>query len=897
MNASERPPRLTDITPRGQSQAPLTHSQESMWFLQQLDPGNNAYNSNLLLKFTGGIDRQALEQALNLVIARHEPLRTLYPNEGGSPVQVVHSADYYNLICEDLSALAANENNSRWRSPSLSWLTNPTTCKPVRCFRSALFHLNSDEDVFFFGTHHIGSDAWSREIFQKDLLQAYAAYRSGKEINLPPLPVQYTDYALWQREWMQGETLSRYVDHWKQLLPGELPTLELPIDHSRPALQTFRGARHSIPFSPELSAQIKAFCRQERITQFHFYLAAFAILLMRYSGQEDLVVGCPFANRPVSAIEDMVGLFINAMPIRLDLSANPKVRELLDQVRRVMLDAFTWQALPFEALVSELSPERDLSRTPIFQVSINMRNILKQTIEPIEGLKVEQMAREAEPTPLDLSLEFEEVSGEMSAFLQYNADLFEGTTISRMAGHYLNLVNELMRDPEAHISNLEMLSPSEWNQLTLDSNQTDAGFPQECMHKLVKRQAHRNPDKIAVMFNENSLTYQELDQQANQLANYLLQKGLKPGSFVGIYLPRSEKSIVAILAILKTGCAFLPVDFSIPSERRAAILDDSTPALVLTDSHSAARLSPKFNRTCLDTESEEIKQCEIHEPDIHTSLDTIMYLTYTSGSTGRPKGVLNEHRGPVNYLAYMVRTFGISKSDRMLQHTSLSFDASIFEIFVTLISGGTLVMLDDNHMSNPASIVHTLVEQNITIIKVVPTLLRAICESAMLIGAKKNYLRMLLAVGEPLLKKDLELVHQAFGEAIQIINQYGPTECSGIYTNYVVPKPYILEGLPSVPIGRPMSNCRTYLLDRFLHPVPIGVQGELYLGGIGVGRGYLNQSGLTAESFLPDPFLDGGRMYKTGDLVRQLPDGNYCFIGRADGQVKDQGLPCGIERD
>ncbi len=860
-----------------------------MWFLQQLDPANNSYNSNLLLRLKGGIDPLVLEQALQATLLRHQPLRTLYPNVDGEPVQMVRTKSKYSLPIKDLSGLPEPEKLLMLEKEISRLADEPFDLQTGPLTRSALFHLSNGEDVLFFGTHHVGSDAWSREVFQHDLLQAHADLQKGGEVSLFPLPVQYTDYALWQREWMQGETLSTYLNHWKDVLKGDLPTLELPTDRPRPLVQTFRGRRHTIPLPAELVTRIKVFCRQERVTSFHFYLAAFSILLMRYSGQEDVIIGCPFANRHAPELENMVGLFINAMPIRIDLSTNPSVRDLLVQVRQVMIDAFTWQALPFETLISELSPERDLSRTPIYQVSINMRNILRQIPVNIEGLQVEQMAREEVPAPLDLSLEFEDAGGQQTAFLQYNTDLFDADTIARMAAHYLNLVTEMITNPDATLSSLKMLSAAEWQQLVVDWNQTDAEFPQECMHNLVSSQAAQTPEKTAVVFNRQKLTYRELDMQANQLANHLLKSGLQPGSFVSTFLPRSERNIICLLAILKTGCAFVPLDYTMPGERLVAILNDASPALVLTDATSVSRLPPDTKSLLIDEETSTIDQCSGFPPAIRTDPGDNMYVMYTSGSTGSPKGVLSHHRGSVNYLSYMVHNFGFSPADRLLQHTSLSFDASVFEIFVTLISGGTLVMLDDNHMSNPASIVYNLLEKKVTVLKVVPTMLRAVCESAMLIGQEKYALRLLLVVGEPLLLKDLQLAHQVFGDELVIINQYGPTECSGIYTNFVVPNPFLQENLPSIPIGRPMSNNKTYLLDHHLNPVPVGVLGELYLGGVGVGPGYLNQPYLTAQAFLPDPFLPGSRMYKTGDIVRQLPDGNYVFTGRADNQVKIRG--------
>ena len=887
MNAT--PPRPPRIVPRGNTRAPLTLAQESMWFLQQLDPQSNAYNSNNLLKFTGDIEPTALETALNFIIVRHEPLRTIYPNENGSPVQVVQPVEHFSLPVEDLSITPAAHKDQALREAIARIADAPYDLQNGPIVRAALFHLAPDEDVFFVGTHHIGSDGWTRRILLNELLEAYTCCVEGRELELTPLAIQYTDYAAWQREWMSAETLTTFLTHWKELLPQDLHELELPTDRPRPSRQSYRGARLDLDLSGELLARIKEFCRVERITPFHFHLSVFAILLMRYTGQEDLLIGCPFANRSVREVEALVGLFINTLPLHLSLANDPSIRALLDQARRVSLEAFTWQALPFEALVAELSPQRDLGRTPLYQVSINMRNLPGRLPDSIGDTKVSLLTRETLPTPLDLSLEFEEAAGQLTAYLQYNADLFDDSTIRRMSGHYLNLAGELLDHPDARISSLTMLSAHEWTAAVTAPGDNVAEFPQTCLHTLVAQQAARTPHRTAAQFNGRELTYRQLDQQSNRLANYLLKKGLQPGSIVALFLPRSEKCIVAELAILKAGCAFMPLEITLPAERLSTILSDAHPAVILASAGSAVRIPESYRPQCMDIDGLEIDTCNPRPPDIECSLEACCYLMYTSGSTGRPKGVLNVHRGVVNYLTYMVRTFQFTNQDRLLQHTALSYDASVFEIFSMLLGGGTVVMLDEDRMSNPDRIVHALREQHITLLKAVPTLLRAICSSAQLIGVNDFHLRYLISVGEVLLNNDIKLFQKSLGTNFRIVNQYGPTECSGIYTNYVVPDNGVNNELSSVPIGKPMSNNNIYVLDEHLHPVPQGIPGECYLAGIGVGPGYLNQPELTRASFLPDPFHPGGRMYRTGDIVRRLADGNLVFIGRKDNQVKLRG--------
>ncbi len=869
-------------------EANLSFSQESLWFLQQLDPENIAYNSNYLIKFTGGIDPVSLERALNELVLRHAALRTVYPNQGGRPVQVIQPFESFSLPLVDYSGLPEDEQLQTIRSYVSKHGNQPYNLLYGPLVRFALLHRDPNEDYLFFGTHHIGFDAWSRLVFFSELMQLYDSFRSGKEPSLPELPIQYIDYALWQRQWLSGETLEAYLEHWKNILSGDLPILELPTNRPRPALQSFRGARYHFRLPQALSYQIKEFCQRERMTPFQLLLATYALLLMRYTGQEDIIMGCPFANRSRPELDGLVGLFVNTLPIRVNLQGNPIAREFLDQSRAVMLDAFTWQAAPFEALVSEISPQRDLSRTPVFQVVINLRNVPKRATS-IEGLEMENTLRDNAPSQFDLALEFDvREDGALDASLQYNVDLYDENTIVHMVAHYQNLLGELLIKTDRPIAELEMLTPSELKRIVIDWNDTGKYFPQVCIQDLFAEQAEKNPEALAVVCNGTSLTYRDLEKKANQLAYYLRQGGMEAEARVGIYLPRSEKIVVSLLAILKAGGAYVPLDLTYPAERIAYMVKDSYPAAIITLSHLSDQLPDQIRKICLDTESGPIDACDSGRPASIANNDSLAYVIYTSGSTGRPKGAMNVHKGIANYLTFMNQEYQFSSADRVIQLTSLSFDVSAFEILGTLSYGGTMFIMDDTQMRDPDFIYAAVIDQQATYISCVPTMLRLLCESALTKERMKNSLRLLLPAGEVMREADVELVRRAFGESVQLVNQYGPTECSIIHTNYLIPAA-LPNNLQIVPIGKPISNARAYVLDNYFHPVPVGVKGELFIGGVGVGRGYWNQPDLTAKWFLPDPFWPGSQMYRTGDIVQQLPDGTICFLGRSDNQVKIRG--------
>jgi amino acid adenylation domain-containing protein len=890
----ETPSKLPPLLHKSHNQGPLSFSQESLWFLYQLDPTNLAYNLTYLFRLSGGVNRVILEQVLNELVRRHENLRTVFPNQAGQPLQIVCPFEPFPLPEVDFSSLPQEERELAISKYALKQGKVQFNIHGDPLTRFTLLHASSQEDYLFFATHHIGFDGWSQQILISELLQLYDDFRSSRASGIPDLPFQYLDYALWQRAWLSGDTLNTFTDHWKKILSGDFPILDLPADHPRPVMQTYRGAKYSFSLSPSISTLIKSFCKKEHITPFHLFLATYAVLLMRYTGQEDIITGCPFSNRPLPELDGIIGAFINTLPIRLNLRGNPNVRCLLKQVREVMEDALVWQAAPFETLVSEISPQRDLDRTPVFQVLINMRNLPRRP-SAIEGLRVESVLSEEDTAAFDLSLEINEEGNCFDLAMRYNVSLFEQTTILHLVSHFQNILSQMLNGPESFLSDLEMLASSERQRIVQDWNAASSELPQPCLHEMVSAQAVKNPDVPAIICNGRQLTYSALEKSANQLSAYLLANGCGAGTLVGIYLPRSEELLISQLAILKSGGAYIPLDLTYPAERLLNILQDAKPALVITQSTLAAQLPDQCHKICMDSEMEAINAFPCLNRPAPTSGDAILYVTYTSGSTGFPKGVVIGQQGVSNYLNYLVSTFRLHSGERVIQFTPLSFDAACRDTLGVLTFGGTVVLLDDNQMRDPDFISRTILEKKINcILSVVPTMLRAISRSTIEHATKEHCLRLIMSSGEALQIVDVELVRNAFGKNVQMVNQYGPSECSMISTMYRVPESFP-GTLQAVPIGRPINNVRMYILDQNRHPVPAGAKGELYIGGMAVGHGYLNLPDLTAERFLPDPFLPKGQMYRTGDLARYAKDGTLFYLGRMDQQVKIRGYRVELE--
>ena len=876
---------LPPIQPLHQKEALLASAQESLWFFQQLVPQTVAYNSSFLFKLTGGVDRQVLERALNELVIRHESLRTNYLSRDGQPVQVIQPFQPFVLPFMDYAGLSSDECELAIRDYAAEHENIPFNLEQEISGRFALLHAGPEQDYLFMCAHHINWDAWSHHVLTGDLLQLYQVCRTGEQPDLPELAIQYSDYAIALNQWMTGDVRQAFVEHWKQILSGELPVLELPTDRPRPAVQTDHGARFHFSLPPALSTQIKEFCRSERITPYHFLLAAYSVLLMRYTGQEDIILGCPFANRPRPEQDGLVGLFVNVLPIRLNLENNPIVRDLLKQVRAAMLDAFTWQALPFAALASELAPQRDLSRTPIYQVMMNMLNVPRRQ-NAVPGLELRDVQRNESPAQFDLNFEFSDAGEHFTASAVFNTDLFDQSTIARMVSHFQNLLSEMLAGPDRLVAELEMLSESERHQILFEWNDTAAAYPSErCLHELIEAQVGKTPDALAVMDGNQQLSYCQLNERANQIAQRLRKMIAQrfiagPRPPVGIYLERSADLIIAILGILKAGSAYVPLDIIYPPERRADIISDSGMQILITQSVLvSAEIPGELALLVLDGEKESFTAESVINPDNLSTADDLAYIIYTSGSTGKPKGVEITHRNVVNCLLSFGQQLELSNQDRLLAVTTPTFDISVLEMFLPLLHGASVVVPAASDVYDGRILVEKILENKISVMQATPSTWKMMFEA----GWQGNASLKVLCGGEAF---PLNLAKQLVESCGKVYNMYGPTETT-IWSSFsrVLPD-------QGITVGHPIANTSLHVLDANLQLVPVGVTGELYIGGDGLARGYHNRPELTAEKFIVNPFSReiGSRLYKTGDLARFRPNGELDIVGRNDGQVKIRGF-------
>ncbi|MFL5696701.1 MAG: non-ribosomal peptide synthetase, partial [Ktedonobacteraceae bacterium] len=757
--------------------------------------------------------------------------------------------------------------------------------------RARLLRLDEQNYVLLITIHHIASDGWSQGVLYRELATLYTAFCRGQRASLPRLPIQYADYAVWQRNWLQGPVLEEQVAYWRERLAGAPSLLELPTDHPRPAVQRFYGAIYSFSLPISLAEQVRALSQREGVTLFMTLLAAFQVLLHRYSGQEDFVVGTPIANRTPIETEGLIGFFVNTLVLRTDLAEDPSFLQLLGRVREVCLGAYAHQELPFEKLVEVLQPERSLSHNPLFQVMFAFQNMALGRMT-LPGAIVEPLMVESPIAKFDLSLYLtESQEGELHGAIEYSTDLFEEQTIKRLTGHYQQILEVIVANPEQQISQFPLLSEVEWEQIIWQWNATEVPYPREaCLPQLFEEQVARTPEAIAVIYKEQQVTYRDLNARVNQLAHYLRDLEVGPETRVGVCLEPSVELVVGILGILKAGGAYVPLDPSYPVERLSFMLQDAQAPVVLTQAHLLPQLaSSTVHFLCLDANWEQIAQQPASSPGTRVEPENLAYVIYTSGSTGRPKGVLATHRATINRLSWMWRTYPFAPGEVCCQKTSLSFVDAVWEIFGPLLQGVPTVLIPNEQLQDPQEFIETLASKGITRIVLVPSLLQTLLNLDDNLQECLPRLTFWATSGEAL---SLELLRR-FQEVIptgRLLNLYGSSEVAADATCYEAP---LQNGvLTDVPVGRPISNTQVYVLDTHLHPVPIGGQGELYIGGAGVARGYLDRPDLTAERFIPHPFSNepGKRLYKTGDRVRYLPTGELEFLGRTDHQVKIRGF-------
>ncbi|MDQ3803310.1 MAG: amino acid adenylation domain-containing protein [Acidobacteriota bacterium] len=869
---------------------PLSFGQQRLWFLHQLETDPTSYNEMVCARLAGELRLDALEESFGELVRRHEVLRTNFVAVGGQPLQVVNEPAPVALAVEDLSGLDDPGFDAECRRRVAEVMQRPFDLVAEPLFRIRLLLRRPDEHVLILVMHHIISDGWSMWVLLREMASLYEARLHGQPSPLPELPIQYADYAVWQREWLQGEMLERQLAYWRRQLEGAPPALELYTDRPRPPLQTYRGAHVPVRLPKELSERVDALSRREGATLFMTLLAAFNTLLYFYSKQADIVVGAPVANRSRAGLEDLIGFFVNTLALRADLSGDPPFAELLGRVRGATLGAYEHQDVPFERLVEELQPERSLSRTPLFQALFVLQNTPATELK-LSGLQLEVLEGESGTAKFDLVLNLTGTAEGVFGSLEYNTDLFEAATAERLVEHFRLLLEGIVTAPERRLSELSFFTAAERRRLLQEWNDTRADYDGlSCLHEMFEDQAARTPDSVALIFEQEQLTYGELNERANRLAHYLRALGAGPDVPVAICADRSPEMVVGVLGILKAGSACVPLDPFYPQERLAFMLGDVAAPILLTQAH-LRELLPQHRAevVMLDDDWPRIAAEGAHNPSAGATLDNLLYVLYTSGSTGRPKGVAMPHRPLANLMAWQVRDSGLPPAARTLQFASLNFDVSFQELFSTLLTGGTLVLVSKQTQLDPAALWRVLSERQVERLFLPFVALQHMAEVAAGQPELPPSLRQVITAGEQLQVTPpvAALFRRMEGGGLQ--NHYGPTEAH-VVTAFSLPAD--VDGWPPLPpIGRPIANTQVYLLNESLQPVPTGVPGELYIGGVCLARGYLGRPGLTAERFVPNPFGDAGtRLYKTGDLARYLPDGSIEFLGRLDDQVKVRGF-------
>jgi amino acid adenylation domain-containing protein len=871
--------------------APLSFAQQRLWFLWQMDPDGYAYNVPAAFRLKGHLDLDALARSFNEIVRRHEALRTSFRLVNEEPRQLISPALVIRIPVEDLQHLppAARQREAVRRAVQAA--QQPFDLERLPLLRVRVLRLDADEHVLLVTMHHIVTDGWSLSVLVRELGALYEAYASGREPHLPSLELQYADYAEWQRGWLRGEVLEEQLGYWRRQLGGSSLVLEMPTDHVRPAVQRQRGAQVRFALSVEVTERLRALSRREGVTMFMTLLAAFQVLLSRYAHQTDIIVGSPIANRTRREIEGLIGFFVNTLALRIDLSGAPCFRELLGRVGEMTTAAYAHQELPFEKLVEELQPERDMSRSPLFQVMFALLNMPMSALE-LPGLSLSPLEFEHGATRFDLECHLWEYEKELRGLLVYSTDLFEETTMRRLLGHFESLLDAACARPDERITTLPLLTPAEEQQLLVEWNDT-ATEPRAdaCVHQLFASQAAHTPDRIALSFNGARLTYSELNTRANMLAHYLRRRGIGAESIVGICLQRSVEMIVSLLGVLKAGGAYLPLDPQYPQEHLGFMVEDAGASLLLTRESPGERLSAAGTKVVyLERIVEDLSAESVENPQVETTSDNLAYVIYTSGSTGRPKAVMMPHGPLVNLLQYqMERSAEICHSPRTLQFASLSFDVSFQEIFSTLCAGGELLLIGEDERRDICALLRLLRAAQVERLFLPFIALQHLAEVSAQESLPPESLREVVTAGEQLkithyLKSMFEKL-----EGCALDNHYGPSESH-------VASAFRLEGAAGCwpelpPIGRPIANTQLYALDEEMQLVPLGVTGELFIGGGSLSRGYLSRADATAEKFIPHPFSrrPGARLYRTGDVVRRLPDGNLEFLGRNDEQVKVRG--------
>ncbi|HEX5886547.1 MAG TPA: amino acid adenylation domain-containing protein, partial [Pyrinomonadaceae bacterium] len=866
---------------------PLSFAQQRLWFLDQLIPNSSLYNCPVSAHLQGRLDLNALERSLNEIIRRHDALRTTFGAVAEQPVQTITPTSHLRLPITNLRNLPQAARESEARRLAAEEAGRPFDLSKDSMLRARLLCLSDEDHVLLLTMHHISSDGWSMDVLVKEMVALYQAYSRGWPSPLQELPLQYADYAVWQRESMADEVLQTQLAYWKQRLSDAPPMLDLPLDHPRPSVQSHRGAMRSLKLSPALLISLKELSRQQGVTLFMTLLAAFQALLARYTRQDDISVATPVAGRNRAELEGLIGFFVNTLVLRTDLSGNPPFSELLKRVREVALGAYAHQDLPFERLVEELQPERDMGSNPLFQVMMVFQNAPAETLE-LPGLNLSLLPNESVTTKFDLTLFLNETSDALHVSLEYSTDLFEPETVGRMLAHFEKLLECVTVDAERRLFDLEFITAREREQLLFEWNETSVSYGQTSVVSLFEDQVKRTPDALAVEFGDQQLTYRELDQRANQLAHYLYKPGVGPDARVGISLERGFELVIAVLGVLKAGAAYVPLDPAYPAERLHLMLNDARCVVLLTTDDLLARLPQTDAKVLkLDRDWQHISIESDAAPQVQIDPENLAYVIYTSGSTGVPKGIAMTHRVLSNMVSWQTRVF--PQPARALQFASLNFDVSIQEMMTTWCSGGTLVLVTNEQRHDVNCMTDFLSREQVERIDLPFVYLQHLAEAYEQDRAAPASLRDIISAGEQL---ECTTQIRQLCERLQcgLYNHYGPSETHAATDHELKGPP---DEWPTLaPIGRPIPNTQIYILDHGLQPIPVGVAGELFIGGTNISRGYLHRPELTAERYVPHPFASGSgeRLYRTGDLARYLPNATIEFLGRIDHQVKIRGF-------
>ena len=847
---------------------PTSIDQERLWFIEQLQPGNAAYNIFSASRIKGRLDVALMERVVNELIARHEVVRTTFTVVDDQPMQVIHPKLEVTLTPVDLQLLPLEQREQEALRLVTEDFSRPFDLEQGPLLRVGLLRLADDDHVMHMNMHHTVTDRWSGAIFEQETGLLYEAFVRNRPSPLPALPIQYADYSLWQRGRAESEIYHRQAAYWTRRLTGLPFVLEVPTDFPRPPIQNFRGARVYTRYSRRLLDALRELSRREGVTMFTVALAAYKALLWRYTAQETILVGATFANRNRPELQNMVGYLLNLIVLSTDLSGNPTFRELLQRERVTVLEGFANQDLPFGKLVQELRPAQDASRNPIVQHSLIYLDFPELKVMETLGLTAKHLDIDNGASRFDMTLAMTETEQGYEVDIEYPTDLYRRERIERMTTHLENILEGVVVDPAQRLSALPILSKNEKRQLLVEWNDTAVTYPSNrCIHELFEAQARKTPDDVALVFENERLTYRELNEQANRVARYLREAGVENGDLVALFTSRSLRMVVALLGILKAGSAYLPLDERYPVERVDFMLRDSGARVSLTEER-------------LDADWERIADYGSENLDHVFTDQQRAYVIYTSGSTGQPKGVEVSHRSVVNLLHAVISKTSPKATDTMLSVSTLSFDIAVAEIFVPLIVGGRVVIASREVAADGVELARLLTSSGATVMQATPATWRMLIDA----GWQGDSALKVISTGEAL---DRTLADQLLTKSTELWNLYGPTETT-IFSGAI----RVTESTGPVPIGRPIANTSFYVLDQFMNPVPIGIYGELYIGGAGLSLGYLNRPELTGEKFVPDPFGSepGARMYRTGDLVRYSEDGSLEFGGRLDHQVKVRGF-------